>query len=63
MLEKPDFEQDYYSRTVIGIYKIGHDSIRLLKWLAYYDRSICENIHYYDMMGSVLKNLNENPYW
>ena len=34
MLEKPDFEQDYYSRTATGIYKIGHDSIKLMKWLA-----------------------------
>ena len=44
MLESPDFEQDHYSRTAIGIYKIGHDSIRLMKWLAYYHRSFYENI-------------------
>ena len=31
MLEKPDFEQDYWSETATGIYKIGHDSIRLMK--------------------------------
>ena len=35
LLEYLDFEQDYWSRTAIGKYKIGHDSIRLLKWLAY----------------------------
>ena len=40
MLEKPDFEQDFYSGTAMGIYKIGHDSIRIMKWLAYYDRSL-----------------------
>ena len=34
MCENPDFEQDYYSRTAIGLYEIEHDSIRLLKWLA-----------------------------
>ena len=34
MLENLDFEQDYFSRTVIGIIKIARDSIRLLKWLA-----------------------------
>ena len=34
MLENLDFEQNYYSRTAIGIYKIGHDAIRLMKWLA-----------------------------
>ena len=39
MLENNDFEQDHYSRTSTGIYKIGHDSIKLMKWLAYYDRS------------------------
>ena len=30
-LENPDFEQDYQSSTAIGIYKIGYDSIKLLK--------------------------------
>ena len=34
MSENPDFEQDYWSRTAEGIYKIGHDSIRLMKWLS-----------------------------
>ena len=59
MLENPDFEQDRYSRTIIGIHKIGHDTIRLMKWLAFYDRSSYENIYYHDMMGSVLKSSNE----
>ena len=59
MLKSPDFEQIYWSRTAQGIYKIGLDSIRLKKRLAYYDRSFYENINYYDMMGSVLKYLNE----
>ena len=31
MLKKPDSDQNYLSRTAIGIYKIGHDSIRLMK--------------------------------
>ena len=39
MLENPEFEQNYYSRTVEGIFKIGYDSIRLMKWIAYYERS------------------------
>ena len=34
MLENPDFVQDYWSRRTEGIYKNGHNSIRLLKWLA-----------------------------
>ena len=29
MNEKSDFEQDHWSRTATGMYKIGHDSIRL----------------------------------
>ena len=59
MIEKPEFEQDYWSKTAIGHYKIGHDSKRILKWVAYYDRSCHENIIYYDLMGSLLKYLDE----
>ena len=36
MMKNPDFEQDYWSRTAIDIYKIGHDCIRLMKWICYY---------------------------
>ena len=32
--EIPDFSNDYWSRTAEGVYKIGHDSFRLMKWLA-----------------------------
>ena len=53
MLENPDFEQNHYSITSTGIYKIGHDSIQLMKWICYYDRSYYENIYYYDLMGSI----------
>ena len=59
MLEIPDFEQDKYSRTAEDNYKIGHDPVRLMKWLANYDRSYHENINYYDLVGSILKYLNE----
>ena len=59
MLENPNFEQNRYSITSTGIYKLGHDCIRLMKWICYYDRSYYENINYYDMMGSVCKHLNE----
>ena len=59
MIKNPDFEQNKYSLTSIGIYKIGHDSIRLMKWICYYDRSYYENINYYDMMGSICKQINE----
>ena len=56
MLENPDFEQDYYSKTAEGIYKNGHNSIKLMKWLVYSDRSYYENIIYYDLMASILKS-------
>ena len=59
MLKNPDFEQDYWSRTAKGIYKIGHDSIRLMKWICYYVRSYYEKINYYDLMRSILICLNE----
>ena len=59
MLENSDFEQNYWSRTAKRIYKIGHDSIRLMKWICFYDRSYYENINYYDLMGSICNHLNE----
>ena len=31
MIENPDFEQNCYSRTAEGIYKIGHEKFRLMK--------------------------------
>ena len=39
ILENLDFEQNQYPRTATGIYKTGHDSFRLVKWICYYDRS------------------------
>ena len=33
MLEFPDSEQNCYSKTSTAIYRIGHDSFRLMKWL------------------------------
>ena len=59
MLLNPNFEQNCWSKTANGIYKIGHDSIRLMKWICYYDRSYYENINYYDLMGSVCNHLDE----
>ena len=58
-LENLNFEQNKYSITSTGIYRIGHDSIRLMKFICYYDRSYYENIDYYDLMGSILTCLNE----
>ena len=59
MIKNPDFEQNKYSLTSTGIYKIGHDCVRLMKWICYYDRSYYENINYYDLMGSLCNHLNE----
>ena len=59
MVENLDFEQNYCSRTAEDVYKFGHDSIRLMKWLTYYDRSYYVKINCFDLMGSVLKNLFE----
>ena len=59
MLESPNFEEKYWSRTAIGIHKNGYDSIRLLKWICYYDRSHYENVNYYDLMVSICKHLDE----
>ena len=33
MNEYSDLEQDYWPRTAIAIYKMGHDSNRLMKWI------------------------------
>ena len=59
LLKNLDFEQNKYSLTSKGIYKNGRDSIRLMKWICYYDRSYYENINYYDLMGSICKYLIE----
>ena len=32
MIKNPDFEQNYYSRTSVGMYKIAYDSVSLMKW-------------------------------
>ena len=59
MLENYDFDQAYWSRTAIVIYKIEQDSFRLVKWLIFYDRSHHVNRKYFDLMGSVCKYLYE----
>ena len=59
MIEKPDFEQNYWSRTAEGIYRIGHDSNRLMKWICYFDKYNQVNIFYFDLMGSICIYLNE----
>ena len=55
LLKNPDFEQDYWSRTTTGIFKIRNDGIRIMKWICYYDRSYYVNINYYGLMASIVK--------
>ena len=59
MLKNPNFEQDYWPKTATGVYTIGHDSIRLMKWLIFYGRSYYDNMNYFDLMGSICKYLIE----
>ena len=54
-IKNSDFEQNYWSRAATGIYKIGHDRIRLTKRACYYDRLFYENVNYFDLMGTVCK--------
>ena len=55
MLENLGFEQDYWSRTAEGIDRFGHDSIRLMKWLIYYNRRYYDIMNYIDLMGGIVK--------
>ena len=55
LVGNPDFEQNYWSKTSTGVYRIGQDSIRLMNFICYCDRSYYENINYYDKMGSVCR--------
>ena len=59
MLERPNFEQDFWLRAAEEIYEIGQDSIRLMKWLIWYDRSYYDNMNYFDLMGSLCKYIDE----
>ena len=60
MLLNLNFEHNKNSIPSTGIYKNAHDSIRLMNWICYYDRSYYENINYYDLMGSICKYLIDN---
>ena len=52
MNEKPNLEQFCYSRSAKSISKTGHDSVRILKRWAFYDRYY-EIVKYLDLMASV----------
>ena len=59
-LENPNLEQDFCLVTARGIYNIGHDSTRIITWLAYYDKSFYENVTYFALMGSILNYLKKS---
>ena len=42
-----DFEQNHFSLTTKGTYKIGHNSIRLKKKMAYHNRYY-DNFNFFD---------------
>ena len=46
MIKYFDFEKKFYTRTAKRIYEIVHDSVRLLKYMADYDKSYYENLKY-----------------
>ena len=48
-----NFGQKFYSGTAKRIYTVAHEVIRLLKWMAFYDKNY-ENIYYFDLMASNL---------
>ena len=62
MLKNPNFDQDHYSRTAQGIYKIGHDSFRLMKLLIHYYRSFYDNLNYFDSLGFICNYLIDIVY-
>ena len=60
MIKNPDFEQDYWSKTATGVYRIVHDSNRIMKWSIHYDRSYFDNMNNFNLMGSICKYLIMN---
>ena len=51
-------EKNHYYKTAKGFYRKGLDSIRLIKWMAYYDKDF-ENKIYSDLMTFVLSCLKK----
>ena len=51
-------EQDYYSSTGKSVYRVGHDSIRLMKRMEYFYKQFA-NINYFEIIASVFSRLNE----
>ena len=47
-----DFEQNCVCGTAKCLYRIRHHSIRLMKWIAFYDENY-EDINYFDLKASV----------
>ena len=58
--EGDDYDEIYKDLSILKNKKLKiNNTIRLMKWICYYDRSYYENINYYDLMASIcifLKN-------
>ena len=54
----PSLNKIIIERLAKGKYKTGHDSFKLLKRMAYYDKYY-RDINFFDLMASVLACLNE----
>ena len=63
MKKNPDFEDNYFSETVEGTQRDGLYSIRIMKGSCYADKSVHENLKYFDFMVTVLTCLNEVSFW
>ena len=59
MLLNHIFEQKKKFNNFNWLFKIAHNSFRIMKWICYCDRSYYENIKYYDLMVGICKYLNE----
>ena len=46
----PEFQRNHFSRTAKGIYRLGHKCIKLMKWMAWYERFF-DNINFLSQFG------------
>ena len=53
-----NFQQNHLTETTKKFYGVGHDHIRLMKWMALYGQNY-KNINLFDSLASVECCLNE----
>ena len=54
-----NFEQNHFLLITKGIYKKGHDSTRIFKWMAYFDE-FYKNIIHFVLIASVHSTFKRN---